>query len=181
MAKKKQKAATRKPRGKQAEQDNQPQAGGGDGADAGGPKKSAIGLIAGSVLRTLMKSCLSIQKTISDASGDMGELVSKAATEKNLHKGAFADCKKLYRMGKKDPSKLWLHLAHFDHMRKELGLDELAATQEQAFGPGTGDQNETEADEAEQERAQSGRTGAAVRDLKTATGVDEDGSEPVRH
>lgn len=130
-------------------------------------KQSAIGLMAGSALRSLMKSILIMMNKSSTIAGDMGDLIRTASEKKNLHKGAFADAKKLYRMGSKDPAKLWLHLAHFDHYRTELKLDELADSQGQLLDPGT-DEEQTDPPPAGDREA---RTGETVRSVAETAGA----------
>lgn len=130
--------------------DDAPKPGEGGG---GGPKK-VMGLIAGSALRTLIKSVTIMQNKASTAAGEMGDLIRTYAEKKNLHKGAFADIKKLHRMGTKDPAKLWLHLAHFDHMRKEAGLDDLADSQGEMLPPGTEEIDEPKSSTTESKAAE---------------------------
>lgn len=109
------------------------------------PEQRAIAMITEGNLTTLMRQVLKHQNDVSTASGNLGDLVRDYADKKNLHKGAFADIKKLYRMGKKDPGKLWLHLAHLDDMRKKLKLDELAGDQGQLVDAGTDEEDEDDA------------------------------------
>lgn len=92
-------------------------------------QKQIIELVSEATLTSLLKSCLAMQNVISHKSGEMGDMIRNASESKGLHRGAFNAIKGLYRMGKKDGSKLWLYLAHFDDMRKKCGLDDLAAEQ----------------------------------------------------
>ena len=90
-------------------------------------------------LRALMDQCVNYENKAATATGHMGELVREYAEKKNLHNGAFAMVKKLCRMGQKDPSKLWLILAHFDDYRQKLGVDRMAKEQGQLLPSGAGD------------------------------------------
>lgn len=110
-------------------------------SDTGG---TPVPMIAKGALETLMKQVMIFTNRVSTSSGDLGDLIRTYAEKKSLHKGAFSDIKKLYRMGKKDPGKLWLHLAHFDDMREKLKLDDLAEQQGQLVEPGTEEDEETD-------------------------------------
>lgn len=99
-------------------------------------QEGAIQMITQGNLVTLINRCVVLQKNVSNASGDMGDLIRDYAENKALHRGAFRHIKALFIMGKKDPSKLWLHLAHFDDMRAKLGLDEIAEVQGQLVEAG---------------------------------------------
>ena|SRR5436190_16229638 len=96
-----------------------------------------IRLVSQRDLRALMDQCISYENKAATATGHMGELVREYAEKKNLHNGAFAMVKKLCRMGQKDPSKLWLILAHFDDYRQKLGVDRMAKEQGQLLPAGT--------------------------------------------
>lgn len=82
-------------------------------------------------LMIALEQCGIQQNRISVAAGNMGELIREYAQKKHLHRGAFADMKKLHRMGHKNPGKLWEYLAHWDDMREKSGLDKLAESQGQ--------------------------------------------------
>lgn len=134
--------------------------------------KKMIGLIGAASLKSLIKSIFVLGNQVSTISGDMGKLVADAAAQKSLHRGAFSDIKKLYRMGRKDPAKLWLHLAHFDHMRKTLELDAMAKEQGEMLPPGVEEEEtgetETGTDAAPEREA---RTGDRVREVAETAGA----------
>lgn len=143
-------------------------------SDTGG---TPVALISGGALRTLNKQMTKFQNDASTATGSMGDLTRDYADKKNLHKGAYATIKMLNRMGQKDPGKLWLWLAHFDHMRKQEAfgqkfdetLDVLAKSQGQLVGAGAED------DEAETEQpgapGSTAKTGDQVRQVAETAGA----------
>lgn len=156
-------------------------ANGGEGvvSDSGG---KAIPMIAEGALRTLNKQMAKFQNDASTAAGSMGDLTRDYADKKNLHKGAYATMKMLNRMGNKDPGKLWLWLAHFDHMRKQEAfgqktdrtLDDIAQSQGQLLEPGV--DGEPEGDDAgegggEADNVTSIRTGERVREVAETAGA----------
>jgi len=74
-------------------------------------------------LVALMRRCKSGQSQISELSGNLGEMVAKAAENDHLHKGAFAQIRKLDKM---EPEKLRSWLYHFNHMLNASGLQKRA-------------------------------------------------------
>lgn len=106
----------------------------------------------------LAQRCRSHQNQVSESSGSMGELIKSAADEKNLHRAAFADWRKLMRKGLADPAKLTEQLAHFDYYRTlkvkfpgmgaPMSLDDIVKEQGQMFArTEAGETDEDEADE----------------------------------
>lgn len=136
-------------------------------------KNAVIKMISTGDLKSLTTQVNSYSDKISTASGHMGDLIGDYAERKHLHKGAFGFYRRLALMGKKDSAKLWLFLAHFDHMREVGKLDALAKEQGQLIGAGV--DGETENDE----------TGAAENEtdnvvtLTTPREVDETAGEKV--
>jgi hypothetical protein len=124
-------------------------------------------MTSANVLKSLVAQCSNLQDRASEAAGSMGELIREASEKKGLHRGAFAITKRLYFMGKKNPGKLWLLLAHLDDQREKLGLDKLAEEQGQLVSAGT----EDEAEEGYEENENS--EGAEVVDLHSARPVSE--------
>lgn len=104
--------------------------------DGGGPKKP-VRMVSEQDVNSLVNKCIARKEEVSTASGEIGRIVSDAVEKKGLHRGAFGAITKLVRMGRKDPAKLWLWLAHFDDMREKVKLDALAGSQEEMFGAGT--------------------------------------------
>ena len=98
--------------------------------------ESSVRLVSQRDLRALMDQCIGFEDRASTASGSMGELIREYADKKNLHRGAFAIAKKLCRMGRKDPGKLWLLLAHLDDYREKLKIDRMAKEQGQLLPAG---------------------------------------------
>lgn len=98
-----------------------------------------IRLVSQRDLRALMEQCTGYESKAATATGHMGELVREYSEKKNLHRGAFAVVKKLYRMGRNDPGKLWLMLAHLDDYRAKLGIDRIAKEQAQMLPAGIDD------------------------------------------
>lgn len=95
-------------------------------------------------LERLMTQVENLQGKVSTASGSIGEIIREYADKKNLHRPAFAAVRKLYRMGKTDPGKLWLMLAYFDDYREKLGIDNMAQEQSQMLPSGVDDEPESE-------------------------------------
>lgn len=95
------------------------------------PVKKAFPMVAKNDLTRLLDRCFEYQNRASTATGAMGELVREHAEAKHLHTGAFGIIRRLYRLGHKDPGKLWLLLAHFDDMRDKAGIDKMAKEQGQ--------------------------------------------------
>jgi hypothetical protein len=87
-------------------------------------------------LRALMDQCVNHESKAATAIGNSRELVGEYVKNKNLHAPAFALSKRLYRLGKRDPGKLWLMLAHFDDYREKLGIDRMAKEQGQLLPAG---------------------------------------------
>ena len=71
----------------------------------------------------LLKRCKSLESTLADARGDIGNLVAKACDEKNLHKAAFGLVRRCTRM---DPVKLYAFLQALDAYREHAELDDRA-------------------------------------------------------
>lgn len=169
MAKARKAAAAKSSRKKSAR--SKPAETAGDG-DSGGGGTGTISLISAAALTTLIKQVMIYQGKVDTASGDLGDLVRDYKSGKGLHTGAFGDIKKLYRMGKKDPGKLWLHLAHFDDMRKKLKLDDMAAAQGQMVGSGV-----DEDEEGEEAPGKQGGAGAQVHQLNAPRQTSEKAGE----
>lgn len=138
------------------------------GKAAPAEKKTAVHkMISGGDLKNLTTSCNAYADKISTASGHMGDLISDYADRKHLHKGAFGFYRRLALMGKKDSGKLWLFLAHFDHMREVGKLDALAKEQGQLVDAGV-------------DGAETGETESNVVALAPPREVDENaGDAPV--
>jgi hypothetical protein len=98
-----------------------------------------IRLVSQRHLRALMDQCIHHEGKAASAMGTARELVGEYVKNKNLHTGAFSLAKRLVRLGKRDPGKLWLMLAHFDDYRGKLGIDRMAKEQGQLLPAGTED------------------------------------------
>jgi hypothetical protein len=94
-------------------------------------KRPTVRLISRADLLSLLKQVGAYDDRAATASGHAGELVREYAEKKFLHRGAFSVAKRLAKMAKHDSSKLWLWLAHFDHMRATMKLDDMAKAQGQ--------------------------------------------------
>jgi hypothetical protein len=75
-------------------------------------------------LRNLLRELNSRQGKISELQGEMGAKVQNAVDKKNVHKGALALSRRLMKM---DGVKLGAFLAHFDHYREQLKIDDMVA------------------------------------------------------
>lgn len=75
-------------------------------------------------LKNLLRELNARQGKISELQGEMGEKVANAVEKKNIHKGALALSRRLLKM---DGVKLGAFLAHFDHYREQLKIDDQVA------------------------------------------------------
>lgn len=71
----------------------------------------------------VLKKCKSAESAVAEASGNLGDLISTAVENKNLHKKAFGLTRQCSRM---DPVKLYAFLQAFDAYREYSDLDKLA-------------------------------------------------------
>lgn len=81
-------------------------------------------------LLTLLRRLRPLETAKSEATSSVGEQISEAVQKRYLDKTAFTLVR---RLNKLNDSRLQAVLAHFDHYRDVLKLDERASTQGQMF------------------------------------------------
>lgn len=100
-------------------------------------------------LKQLVASANQMKDDVDELVGTHREQIAEAVEKNNLHKGAFADAKRMSRIGRKNPGKLADHFDYRDHYEDLLGLRELAATAPRlpvGEGAGEGDGEESGGD-----------------------------------